>query len=72
MIIKNALEMLASGIILVHNHPSGNPQPGACDIKQTGILKKAAETFDISLLDHIIIADDRFYSFAEERVEVMH
>ena len=37
-----------------------------------GILKKAAETFDISLLDHIIIADDRFYSFAEERVEVMH
>lgn len=72
MIIKNAIEMLASGIILVHNHPSGNPQPGACDIKQTGILKKAAETFDISLLDHIIIADDRFYSFAEERVEVMH
>ena len=72
MIIKNALEMLASGIILVHNHPSGNPQPGSCDIKQTGILKKAAETFDISLLDHIIIADDRFYSFAEERVEVMH
>ncbi len=72
MIIRNAIERLASGIILVHNHPSGNPQPGASDIRQTGILKKAAETFDISLVDHIIIADDSFYSFADERTEVMH
>lgn len=71
MIIKNALEKLASGIILVHNHPSGNPQPGISDIKQTGILKKAAETFDISLVDHIIITDDGFYSFADERTEVV-
>ena len=72
IIIKNALERLASGIILVHNHPSGNPQPGSSDIRQTGALKKAAETFDISLVDHIIISDGCFYSFADERVEVMH
>lgn len=71
MIIKTALEILASGIILVHNHPSGNPNPGQQDIVQTGKLRKAAETFGISLLDHIIIADDRFYSFANECVEVM-
>ena len=70
LVMKSALERLASGIILVHNHPSGNPQPGSSDIRQTGILRKAAETFGISLLDHIIIADDRFYSFANERVEV--
>lgn len=72
IIIRSALEKLASGIILVHNHPSGNPMPGTSDIRQTGILKKAAATFDISLVDHIIIADDRFYSFANEQVEVMH
>ena len=71
-VFSDAVKRRAGAVIVAHNHPSGNPQPGSCDIKQTGILKKAAETFDISLLDHIIIADDRFYSFAEERVEVMH
>lgn len=70
-IIRNALELLSSGIILVHNHPSGNPHPGSSDIRQTAILKKAASTFGISLVDHIIISDDRFYSFANESVEVV-
>lgn len=71
IIVRNALDIMASGMILVHNHPSGNPVPGHSDIRQTDILRKAAETFGISLLDHIIMADDRFYSFANERVEVM-
>lgn len=66
IIIRKALEKKAHGIILIHNHPSGNPVPGSNDMKQTMNLKKAAETFDISLLDHIIIADDRYYSFADE------
>lgn len=68
IIVKKALEMLASGIILVHNHPSGNPRPGVNDVKYTEVLKKAAGTFDISLLDHIVMTDSAFYSFADECV----
>ncbi len=66
IIIKNALEKLASSIILVHNHPSGNPYPGENDKNQTKLLKDAAAFFDISLLDHLIIAGDSYYSFADE------
>lgn len=66
IIIRNALEKLASSIILVHNHPSGNPTPGENDKTQTKILKDAAAFFDISLLDHLIIAGDTYYSFADE------
>lgn len=72
VIIRKALEKKAQGIILVHNHPSGNPVPGTNDITQTRNLKKAAETFEISLLDHIIIAGDRYYSFADEEVRTPH
>ena len=68
MILRKAIEKKAQGIILVHNHPSGNPMPGSQDVKQTLALKKAAETFEISLLDHIIVSDDRYYSFADEAV----
>lgn len=70
IIVRKALEKLASGIILIHNHPSGNPMPGTADINMTGRLKKALETFDISLTDHIIVCDDRYYSFADERATV--
>ncbi len=66
IIIRNALERLASSIILVHNHPSGNPSPGENDKNQTKILREAAAFFDISLLDHLIIAGDSYYSFADE------
>lgn len=69
-IVSKALEKNASGLILIHNHPSGNPRPGKADIEQTEILKKALSTFDISLVDHVIIADDRFFSFADERIEI--
>lgn len=69
-IVSKALEKMACGLILVHNHPSGNPRPGRADIEQTEILKKALVTFDISLIDHVIISDDRFFSFADERVEI--
>lgn len=65
MILKTAVSKLASGIILAHNHPSGNRFPGECDIKETRLLKDAAKMLDITLLDHIIIAGDGYYSFAD-------
>ena len=67
-IARRALEKKASGVILVHNHPSGSPLPGAADINQTRVLKKALDTCDISLLDHVIIGDGSYYSFADEVV----
>jgi len=66
LILKPAIEKLASGIILVHNHPSGNVQPSADDKQITAKLKTAASFFDIALLDHIIITDGNYYSFAEK------
>ena len=68
LVIRKALDKRASGIIMVHNHPSGNPRPGKADITMTSAIRKAAGTFDISLIDHIIICDDRCFSFADERV----
>ena len=68
LVVKKALDRHASGMIMVHNHPSGNPRPGKEDLIQTGIMKKAVSTFDIFLLDHVIVCDDRFYSFSDDRV----
>lgn len=68
IILKTAINKLASGIILVHNHPSGNKKPGEQDKIQTKKLKDAATTCDISLLDHIIIAGSSYYSFADEGI----
>ncbi len=68
VIIRKALEKKASGLILVHNHPSGNPQPGVADIKATSRLKKAADVFNLSLMDHIVVSDDCFYSFSDEMI----
>lgn len=67
-VVRLALDRSASGIILVHNHPSGNPHPSAADIKQTDALHKAAEACAIDLLDHVVICDDCFFSFSEERM----
>lgn len=66
LILHVALQSLASSIILVHNHPSGNTQPSDADIKITEKLKKAAEYMEIKVLDHIILTEDRFFSFADE------
>lgn len=68
IIMKKALDKKACGIILVHNHPSSNPRPGKMDMEVTSSLKKASQTFDISLIDHVIVSDDCYYSFAEDRV----
>jgi DNA repair protein RadC len=66
IILKKALDNLSSSIIVCHNHPSGNKQPSDADVKITEKLKKAAEMLEIKLLDHIIIADKSYFSFADE------
>lgn len=68
MILKNAIEKLASSIILCHNHPSGNLQPSEADKKITTKLKDAAMIMDMQVLDHLIITDNSFYSFADEGI----
>jgi len=68
LILKPAIESLASGIILVHNHPSGNLNPSREDKQVTTRLKEAAKLMDISLLDHLIIAGKLWFSFADEGI----
>ncbi len=66
-IVKKVIEKQAASVILVHNHPSGNPVPGKSDIQATKALKKALDTFNVSLLDHIVIAESSFFSFHDEK-----
>ncbi|PIQ47484.1 MAG: hypothetical protein COW03_15010 [Cytophagales bacterium CG12_big_fil_rev_8_21_14_0_65_40_12] len=66
IIFNKALEDFASGIILVHNHPSGNLKPSQADIKLTEKLKNAGNLLDIPVLDHLIFTDDGYFSFADE------
>lgn len=66
IIMKYALECLCNGIILVHNHPSGNKNPSSQDKQITGKIKSACETMDVQLLDHVIIGDTKYLSFADE------
>ena len=68
IVCKVAIDSLCSGVILVHNHPSGEVKPSKSDIQQTTDVKKALGVFDITLLDHIILSDQAYYSFAEEKV----
>ena len=63
LIIKRALELLAVQIVIVHNHPSGTPEPSAQDITLTERVTEAAALFDIRLLDHVIISHGSHYSF---------
>jgi DNA repair protein RadC len=65
-IFKIALEHNTSSIILCHNHPSGNIQPSDADIKLTHKLKAAGEMLDLPVIDHIILGDEKYYSFADE------
>lgn len=67
-IIKEALFCNAAGIILVHNHPSGNMNPSNGDIKATETLSECCKLFEIQLLDHIIVGEESFFSFSDEVV----
>ena len=66
MVFRKALEAQASSIVLCHNHPSGNLQPSQADIDLTRKLKQAGETLDILVLDHLIVSESGYYSFADE------
>jgi DNA repair protein RadC len=66
LIFKTALENLASAIILVHNHPSGNTKPSDSDIVLTRKMKEAGKLLEIPVLDHLIFTDSDYYSFADE------
>lgn len=68
IIYKMALEELASGIIVVHNHPSGNLTASQSDIKLTAKLKEAGQVLEIQLLDHLIVAGNKYFSFADEGI----
>ena len=68
VIFTGALKMNASSIILAHNHPSQNLAPSQADLNLTRRLKKGGELLDISVLDHLIITRQAYYSFADEGI----
>ena len=63
-----ALKCNACGIIISHNHPSGNTEPSDADISLTKKIKKCSDLLDITLIDHLIISKVAFYSFSNERM----
>ena len=68
IILKKALEEDAVSIILCHNHPSGNLLPSRADEELTQKIKEASKYFDIKVLDHIIVSEEGYYSFADEGI----
>ena len=68
IILKKALEEDATSIVLCHNHPSGNLQPSRADEELTRKIKEAANYLDIKIIDHIIVSEEGFYSFADEGI----
>ncbi len=66
MIFKAALDQKAVSIILCHNHPSGNNQPSAADVQLTKNISEGGKVLEITVLDHIIVTQHGFYSFADE------
>ncbi|KAF2513469.1 RadC family protein [Flavobacterium foetidum] len=68
LIFKPALETGATGLILCHNHPSGNTMPSEADRQMTKKIKAAGENLDVKVLDHLIITESKYYSFADEGI----
>ena len=68
-IVRTALINANDRVVLVHNHPSGNPYPSVEDIRQTRDLGKALASCDLHLVDHVIVSGRSYYSFSDERVE---
>jgi len=65
LVFSTVLKTLATGVVLIHNHPSGNIWPSKNDIDLTRKIKKAGEILDITVCDHIIVTPERYYSFAD-------
>lgn len=68
VIFRAALDHQAAGIVLVHNHPSENPEPSSNDISLTKKLIEGGKFLDVTVLDHIIVAGDTYFSFADDRL----
>lgn len=68
LVLKTALEVGAVALILCHNHPSGTLKPSQADKDITQKLKRAAQSLDISVLDHLIITENAYFSFADENI----
>lgn len=66
ILLKFAVNALASGIVLCHNHPSGNLRPSPADDQLTRRVSQAVKLLDIQLFDHLIIAENRYYSYSDE------
>ena len=66
ILLKYAVNDLASGIVLCHNHPSGNLRPSQSDDQLTRRVSQAVKMLDIRLFDHLIIAENRYYSYSDE------
>lgn len=67
-IVKKCLEIGAKGIILIHNHPSGDPTPSKADIVSTIKIKEACQVFNINLIDHVVIGGDNYVSLKSLRI----
>ncbi|NNK83290.1 MAG: DNA repair protein RadC [Flavobacteriaceae bacterium] len=68
LVLKHALEVGATSIILTHNHPSGTLKPSESDIQLTKKLKHASDSLDIKVLDHLIVTEKAYFSFADENL----
>lgn len=70
IVCKYVVEAMAVGVVIAHNHPSGTMKPSESDKKITAKIKKALETFDVKLLDHIIVVPDnnKYVSFADDNI----
>lgn len=66
VVFREAILHLASGLVIAHNHPSGNLMPSGADLEITKKIQQGAEYFDIRLLDHLIVSSRGYYSFADE------
>ena len=68
LVLRDALLTQSTGLILIHNHPSGTLKPSQSDINITNKVKKAADVMDIKVLDHLILTEDSYYSFADDGI----
>ena len=68
MLFREALDYKATGVILAHNHPSGKLKPSDADIQITKKIKEAGKVMDIQVLDHLIVTEHSYYSFADEGI----
>ncbi len=66
LIAKIVVDTLATGVVIAHNHPSGNLKPSMQDNEVTKKIKEGLKLFDVRLLDHLIVTDSEYYSFADE------